>query len=578
MCNSRICCLVLVLSVTLAAGCNRSKAVPRAVPPAKSSTAASEEKPPAPPPEPEPAPGEGVRLTLPADGGKWPWPVGKAEDSTAEVRPISFPGLPAYAVTGLVARPDVNRAIVSIKNEKKGQPATTRFVLCDTSTGKTITEWLVNGIQSVLDLSPDAHAFLSTSSQPGSRDRTVLRLWLIGSDAQLRRSAWSPHIPRLDGIRQDAGELADPLEVRWAAFAGNDRVVSSSKLGQLRIFDTETAKPLYSLEGSPGRPALTPDGSKVAILIGTSVALIDPVAGAVIGVRPVGSLPPYPALAFSPDGSKLVVGGNGKAVVMDLAGGEIRTALLPRLHVTDTGYYDKPFGFARNAYLFADGKLHDLRFPAPVWEYTGVEGVQFLGGRVWACSRAAGSSTVTLAEYTLPHGRAATRLIGAQARPGVFALSSGDGVRIDVSGVPDDHKAEAQTALEQRLKAAGYRPDPAAPAVLFASVDMAGTKASVSYSGYDPLFYTRRAAQLRLMVNSKDVWTESWAIEPPLIVRLAAGVALSDHFKPAPFGDPDYKLFSQAPLPSAVPASAAAANPLGTSELTADKLRGWLVW
>ena len=571
--------LMLALFVFASFGCSK-KPVPRATPSAKASTLAPEQAPPAPPPEPESAPGEAVRLTIPENGGTWLWAVGRAQPALPS-QTLSFPGLQPFAVTGFAVRPEINRAIVSIKNEKKGQPVATRFVYCDTSAGKILTEWQIAGQQAILDLSPDGRAILSTYPQPG-QDRTILRMWVIGSDGQLRRSSWTPHTAtRADGLRQeptDRYDTASALEIRWAGFVGNERIVSSSRMGQLRIFETDGLKPLSYLDGSPGRPAITPDGSKIAAFTGNAVTLIDPMSGVVIGTRWVGQLPPHPALAFSPDGSKLAIGGNGKALIMNLSSGEIELLLLPKLRVTDTGMYDKPFGWAGNTCLYADEHLFDLRLTNPIWDFTGVEYVQFRGSRVWACSRAGGTSTSTLAAYDLPQPRASARTANICSNPENFALKPGDKIRIDVTGLPENRRADVTKSLEQRLAKLGFHVDPAAPAVLFASVDATGTKAVTCYSGYDIYSYLKYPAELRLVVNGRELWSDAWAVEPPLKIRLPLGVTLANHLKPMPIGEPNYQLFASAPLPFYLAGPQAPNTVLGTTELKGERLKSWLGW
>src|SRR5205823_2678403 len=70
--------------------------------------------PPEPEPEPEPAPGELVNLALPKDGGAWPWSVGAAAEPR-ESRPVSFKGVGPYTANGFAVRPEVNRAVVSMR-------------------------------------------------------------------------------------------------------------------------------------------------------------------------------------------------------------------------------------------------------------------------------------------------------------------------------------------------------------------------------------------------------------------------------------------------------------------------------
>jgi hypothetical protein len=484
-------------------------------------------------------------------------------------------------MTGLAVRPDVNRAVVSHKWEKKGQPAATRLAYCDLSTGKILSEWQVPEGQVVLDLSPDGRAILTTGNLSG-RDRCVLRMWIIRSDGQLQKLAWMAHTPiRSEGCLQEPGDRFDTTaatEIRWAAFAGSDRIVSSSRMGQLRIFETENAKPVAYLEGTAGRPAVTPDGSKVALFTGNAVTLLDPVSGTVIGTKWVGPLPAHPVLAFSPDGGKLAVGGNGKLLVVSMTSGEVQRFQMPKLRVTDTGAYDKPFGWASTDLLFADGRLFDVRSSAPVWQFTGIELAQVRGSRVWICSRPSGANTSVLAGYDLPHPRASMRLGTELNRPDAFVLKKGDGVRLDVAGIPENRRAEVVASLEQRLRSLGYRADPAAAAVLFASVDANGSKAAVAYSGLDVYPYQKRPAELRLVLNDRELWADSWAVEAPLALKLPLKGTLADHLKQFPIGEPDFQIFARAQLPSEFPGVKPAASTVGTTELKGERLKSWLVW
>jgi len=535
-------------------------------------------------------PGEPIRLTLPADNGAWPWAVGKAEEST-EAQPVSFNGLAPYAVTGFAVRPEMNRAVVTIRvdpkkadpkkpDPKKGPAAptgptvvSTRVVLCDTAAGKALTnEWVLPGVYAVLDLSPDGRAIIAAQLQP-VRDRSVLRLWMIGSDGQLKRGNWTPHTAPKDGLRQDTvgKSEANATDVRWVAFAGSDRIASMSRAGQLRVFETDGLKPLATIDATPVRPAVSPDGTKVAFLVGSSVALLDTTTLKVIGTRWVGTPPPQPVLAFSPDGTKLAVGGNGRAIFLNLASGQLQHVTLVKLDVNDGGVYDKPFGWAGNAHLFADTSLHDPQLPAPVWDYKGAEFVQFRGGRVWACVRTPGTSTSTIQPFVLPGPEVLSALSTAKSQAGVFGLQPGSGVKIDLTGLPEERRAEVQTMLEQRVREIGFTLDPTSPATLFASVDSPGTKPTVVYSGLGSHQYTKKPARLRLVLNGKELWNDAWAVEPPFTVQIPAGAVLTDHLQKVGMGGPDYKVFGIAPIPSHFPGPHAPAGPLGSTDLFPTK-------
>lgn len=573
--------IVLSLPLAVLVGCSRGKgepAQPQTQPtsPTPSTSAAKtvvKELPPEPEPEPEPAPGEIVKLAMPKEGGVWPWLVGTNIDST-ESRPIWFTGSGPYAANGFAVRPALSRAVVTMRvdpyaNPKKGfdpRKATdaTRVTLYDTAAGIALTEWAVPGSFTILDLSPDGRSILATSSRAG-HGRGSLRLWVIGSDGQLKRWTALAHTTQRDGQRSDS-LVAAGTEIRWAGFVG-DRAVSMSRSGQIRVFDIEGLKPTASFDGSPCRPDVTPDGTRIAFLVGPLVALLDPATRKITGTRWVGIPPPHPVLRFSPDGSTLAIGGNGRAILLNLSSGQFQTLNLPKMDVNDNAMFDKPFGWAGNSHLLADKYLFDPQLQQPAWEYSSAEQIQFRGGRVWAIARSPGSSTAQLKSFTMPDEDVLARSKTAKAKPDTFALQPGSGIKIDVTGVPTDRRTETQNVLEERLREVGFVPDPKAAAVLFASVDSPGTKPTVVYSGIGSYQYTKKMARLRLVLKDKELWNEAWAVEPPFAIEPTKGMVLADYLGKLAIGQPDYKAFALAPLPSYIPGSKAPTGPLGQTNL-----------
>ena len=383
--------------------------------------------------------------------------------------------------------------------------------------------------------------------------------------AQLKRWNATAHTMPRDGLRTDP-PAPGSIEIRWAEFLG-ERVVSMSRAGQLRVFNTEGLKPLATIDASPCRPAVSPDGTKVAFLIGPSVALLDPQTRKIIGTRWIGQAPPHPVLRFSPDGSKLAIGGNGRVLIMNMASGDFQNVYLPRLDVNDNGQFDKPFGWAGSSFLLSDSLLFDPQLPAPVWSYSPAEFVQFRGKRVWSCVRASGSPITTLLSYDLPGPGIEGTIANAKSKPGTFGLHPGAAVKIDVAGIPEERRADVEQALDKRLRALGLTPDPKAALTIFASVDSPGTKPTVVYGNLGSHAYTKKPARLRVVLDNKELWNDAWAVEPPFAVELPKGTDLSGFLDNLSIGQPDYRAFSLAPLPTHLPGPGSPSGPLGHTAL-----------
>ena len=564
---------LLVLSLSLSAGCSKKR--PPAPPPPPPEQPKPKEEPKQEEPKPEPKSDGPVQLALPEKPLAEPWVVGGAAEPV-ESNAVHIPEVAPLSVTGLAVRPGLGRAVFTCRTvAKKGGPLTTRLVLCDSAAGRILSEWQIPGEYTVLDLSPDGRSILATAPGTG-KGRETLRVWLVTSDGKIKRWSIEPHaLPAAGPPVTDSGRqltAAEAVAVRWAAFVGNDRVVSVSWAGQVRVWNPDGPKLLATIDSTPCRPAVTPDGTRVAFLAGESVALLDPAACRVTDVRRVGPPPAYPVLAFSPDGSRLAVGGNQEAAILDLATGAVRHAALPKLRVTDNGVYDRPFAWAGKDYLHADQQLHHPDFPLPVWEYRGAEMVQVRGWQAWVSVRGLGNSSV-LRAVTLPHADLRARIDGAKASPGRFALKPGDRVRIDTTGVPADRQAAVRAALEGRLKELGYAPDEAGSATLLASVDGVGVKAEVTYVARTPVPYVRRPAKLQLVQNGKELWSDAWSVPPPLVPRPEGKETVEQCLTRCGAGDPNYDLFKDAAIPTHFPAPGLPAVALGTSEFTADGFR-----
>lgn len=532
------------------------------------------EAPPAPAPRP-PRPGE---IVLPEDGGTWPWNL-PPSSPPAEARPVVIKNGNG-TITGMAVRPEAGRAVVGFRvaaGKKAGDSEGTRMVLCDTRAGTVLTEWQVKGTWKPWDLSLDGRRILVCRDGANTR-HDVLAVWSVGADQSLQRKSWQPHSPPEVGsdvlsasdLIGDFGPEAT-LDVLWAAWVGADRIVSASHAGQVRVFDANTLTQLGTIDAVPGRPAVTPDGKKVAFLVKNGVALFDPATCTITGTRRTGHVPPPASLAVSPNGQILAVGGSGLIAFLDLSTGGVWDTAHPKPE-HDRPHALEPFAWAGNQHLFAGHFLYDLHSPIPVWDYAGIARGRWYDQQMWVVIKGFDASA-TLRPFELPHPSVDKKLQAELAKPEFFALRPGDGVRVDVSGVPADKRAEVVASLERRLQVVGYRSDPKATAVLFASEDAAGKPATANYSGHKPTPYTYRPARLKLMKGEKVLWEQAWAIEPPLSAKVAGSEPLTDLFQSGRFGEPNYRLFSAAPIPAMFRGPRAPIFAFGASELQSDGIQ-----
>jgi hypothetical protein len=267
-------------------------------------------------PAPAPTPPKPGTMLLPEGGGTWPWDLPGSPDMPP-AKPVTLTVGKGTATSFAVA-PLVLKAVVAV--EENGA---TRLLLCDLAKGAVAVEWEFPEAFEVVGISPAGTRFLLLRRDPGPRD--VLHLWTADGQDLTRRN-WTPHdstAPDVPGGLATATSDAARRErqVRWAAFAGNDRVVSASVGGQLRVWNAGNLERTGTIEASPAAPCLSPDGTRVAFLTPQGVALLDPAAAKVLGLK----AGPFPTgdLAINPAATTLAVAGQDRVVQLNLVSGEV---------------------------------------------------------------------------------------------------------------------------------------------------------------------------------------------------------------------------------------------------------------
>ncbi len=525
-----------------------------------------------PPPEEPPEPDQ---IVLPKDGGSWPWNLASASEPRS-YRPVVIDDVTSGRLTGMAVRPELDRAVVTINIpwKKPGEPELTRVVLCDTAAGRVLAEWKLSGPWVPLDISPDGRNILARGNGYHAKAST-LAVWTVTDDNGLKRRSCQPHESTGAGL---GGALVagnqnpndHTCDIAWGAWVG-DRILTSSKAGQFLVLDAQNFKRVGGINAAPGRPALTPDGTKAAFRAANGVVLIDPATCKVIGTKRTGNSPEPAALAFSPDGKRLAIASHEQVTFLDLDRGDVWDVNYPK---SDQTYREVPdsFGWAGNRHLFARDSLYELGYPTAVWRYHNVDEARCIGRQTWVVVRPIADKSATLRPFELPHPGVEAKVAAEPVKPGLFVLKPGDGVAVDVSAIPGPRQAEVLSNLSRHLQEVGYRYDPQGSARLVASIDPP-RQTTVSYIGHKPIAYTETPARLRLVKDGKVLWEQARAVSPPFSVQLANRQALSAYIHDNGYGAPRYEFFATAPIPKMFRGPKAPIAAFGISELSATGIR-----
>ncbi|MEM7681810.1 MAG: hypothetical protein AAF288_07630 [Planctomycetota bacterium] len=264
--------------------------------------------------------------------------------------------------------------------------------------------------------------------------------------------------------------VASDTDVAWAHFAGPQTLVTVDSAGELVVWDLETfeARFLMTLERN-ALPAVSPGGAQLAVAVGKTIHVLNPVAGRSVFSKNVEMSGPV-RLAFSPSGAQLAAVAQNHMAAWDLATGE---ALADFSTPSDRSFGRSAIAMPDEGYALVGSRLIDLTQPAHVWTYQpghGVTPVVGPHGRVWYAAER--NDKPALASIEAPHAEAAR----VQAGPADKLLEPGDGLALQVRiSAPSRERSDITQRLGARIQSAGYRLDPDAPVRLIALTEKGPT-------------------------------------------------------------------------------------------------------
>ncbi len=379
----------------------------------------------------------------------------------------------------------------------KGNPVTTRLVRVNTETGKTEGTIIVDGLYSLMDVSASGDEILMRKDVAIGQQATDLEVWKPAGKAVQRQKAFAPF----------ASDDKNSSGVESAHLAANGKIVALANNGRAGILDGTTGEPIASVPKGYAI-ALSPD-QKYAAILSDALLIVDlnsnETVAALATDRKHGS-----SVGFSPDGKRIAAAAGNLLTVWDLTTGETYRDESVSGMANMPG---KPLQFTSPSHVWVNGVLVDIENHLPLWTYQGVEACVNLGASTLMATSDRGNQGGTLVCLPLPHAAAqqATKL--ALNTPGLFAVTPGTAVSVDVSGLPDAGEQEkARAGLENALTKAGMKVTPGAPIVLKASLTSENEERQFRTFGggfeTKSVNTTKYTSKVEMQVGGQTAWSQ----------------------------------------------------------------------
>jgi hypothetical protein len=341
------------------------------------------------------------------------------------------------------------------------------------------------------------------------------------------------------------------VDVEAADFVGDHHLLAVSESGRVSLWNLETLREEcgFDLKGNV-RIATGPDPSIVAFADEEKFGLFDISRQKFLGVSRLPDGIKRPEIAVSPDGSRLVLAVQDKAVVVDMRNGETEL----ELPLSSVGL--QTIEFASNDFLLASSSdLYSIPDRMLVWSYSGAAHSTSVGGTTFFVSGRP-ETKGTVIPVALPDFSAAGALETARTQPDLYVVRPGVEVKIDVSQVPAQFRQAVQIALSKQLKERDLTvaeesdvvfvakiTGPEQKVVEYGSFGFGGGGAAYEISEYE--------STLEIQWNGDVAWRKKLTNAPGGITA-KKGQSIQDALREAT-AQPNLKMFEQSGIPAYVP-------------------------
>jgi WD40 repeat protein len=422
--------------------------------------------------------------------------------------------------------------------------AYTRLGLIDMTNGKGLGTATINGKYKLVAVNDTGDEALVCADD--HRDnKGMLEIWKLGKTG----------IDRVRGWKMQRDDKDWNTEASWGMYIDDKRAITKGSHGKVVLWDITTGQPLAASDDDSrlDAVALNLDRSWLAMAGNNTVKILDLKTLEIIANKDVGM--PMSALAFSPDGKRLAIGGFTQLEILDVASGESQWQSKRRGsfgHSSDVLWTDP------NYLLIGKNTLLDLETGKPIWEYSGADKIDYLGGYCWCyVTEFRDKGMVPL---KLPHEAAKIAAKTWTPPPVEYLLQPGDTLSVDVSALGDAQKmlTAEEGVLKQMLKL-GYKFNQQANTKIIAMTETGATQ-KLSYRTFgfraggpavQEFDFTPTYCVLKIVRDEKVLWqTRSGGYAPGGFIQLKEGETIADRVNKA--AQPDYTMYANPPLPKQI--------------------------
>ncbi|MGA2798912.1 MAG: SHD1 domain-containing protein [Thermoguttaceae bacterium] len=505
-------------------------------------------------------------LLIPLQTSDPQWQVTLPDVPAANYSPKSTPLPPVTdffeKANGLAISQAAKAAVVGFGLKKPSdRDGTERIILCDLKSGRVTASGATQGEMAPLALHDDGRQILMRRNEFGFGNQDRLEIWSLKGKNVVRSLIWTPYEDDRDVDK----------DVIWAEFIDAKTLATTSSGGKATLWNYPAMQPIcYFQLSEDSIPALSPDRKWIAFASDDTVGLFDIEKREVIAAQKTPRKLQWPALAFSPSGRKIGCIAFDRILVWDTASGQLeKDFALPGLMIHGG------ISFPDESYILANKQfLIELENQLKLWHYMGAKQVKTAAETTFFVAPGDNKSGMLIAAK-VPHPEALALLKKALQQPDLFVFHKGTPVKLDVSGIPEDHKKDVTDALTKKLQ------DMKCPIGDNGNVDVVagieGPKSKeVSYMHSGTYQVQEYLTKLKFVYQGKIIWeTNSTNITPVIILKKGENV---EGVLRKASEQPTYTFYDKVALPEFLQKPAENQNPkavqtIGMSNVTPQGFR-----